>query len=444
MGDVAIAVIEPVVATVDDLDSEGRGVARVDGKVVFITGALPGERVTLRYLRRRRQFDEAVTVEVLDAAPNRVVPRCPHYDLCGGCSLQHLDADAQLEMKQTRLLDDLRHIGKIEPGVVGAPISGERWGYRRKARLGVRHVAKKGGALVGFREKRSNYVAELEGCEVLAPPAGELIAPLKALVTSLDARARIPQVEIAVGDHATALVFRHLDVLSGADRESLQRFSQDHGVCVYLQPGGPETTVLLATAGDALLGYSLADEDLAFHFSPIDFVQVNASVNSALVQRVLALLDPVAGETVLDLFCGLGNFTLPFARRAAHTVGIEGSAELVARAAENAYRNRVDAVDFHTRDLALPESVDPFLARGFHKLFLDPPRSGAACVVERLVPPYPHRLVYVSCNPATLARDAGVLVHRHRMRLLEAAVVDMFPHTNHVESIAVFEPASMR
>lgn len=429
----------PAVLRVDDVDAEGRGIARLDGKVVFIEGALVGETVRARFVRVRGRFDEAVVDAVVTASPHRVVPRCPYFERCGGCSQQHLSHTVQVEVKQRALLGALRSIAHLAPTRVLPPIVGDPWLYRRKARLGVKYVPAKGGALVGFRERGGGRIAEIERCEILAEPMASLIRPLRELVNGLAARSRIPQVEIAVADNATALVFRNLDPLSEADEAALCAFAERHGVQAFQQPGGPDSVAALFPRSPSPLHYRLPGGNGELCFEASDFVQVNSAVNESLVQQAVYLLALDGSESVLDLFCGLGNFTLPIARHARRVHGVEGSESLVRRARENAGRNGSSNASFDTADLFASESVARALHGGWDRLLLDPPRAGAIEVVEGLHAPFPSRLVYVSCNPATLARDAAILVSRHGYRLVAAGVADMFPHTSHVESMALFE-----
>ncbi|HEM47634.1 MAG TPA: 23S rRNA (uracil(1939)-C(5))-methyltransferase RlmD, partial [Alphaproteobacteria bacterium] len=335
----------PLEARIESLSHDGRGVARLDGKTVFVDGALPGERVLLRYRRRRRSFDEAQVVEVLQPSPHRCVPKCPHFGVCGGCSLQHLDPQAQIESKQQVLLDNLERLGGVAPDAVLPPLTGPVWGYRRKARLGVKYVRKKGRVLVGFRERHSSFVAELQRCEVLHPSVGERIADLAALIAGLEARERIAQIEVAVSDAATALVLRNLDPLSEADRERVRAFGHAHGLQMWLQPSGPDSAHSL-DSDDPALTYELPDQQVTLAFRPTDFTQINAAINGATVARALQLLEP-SGERVLDLYCGLGNFTLPLARHAARVVGVEGDQSLIERARANADRNGIANAEFH-------------------------------------------------------------------------------------------------
>jgi 23S rRNA (uracil1939-C5)-methyltransferase len=428
------------VLAIESLAHDGRGVARVDGKAVFVAGALPGERVKARPVKRHRRFDEAVAVEVLEAAAGRVEPRCPHFGTCGGCALQHLDEAHQIEAKRAHVDEQLTRIGRVTPARWLAPLGGAAWAYRRRARLGVKWVPKKGRVLVGFRERATPYIAEIGSCAVLAPPVGHLIGDLAALVGGLSIRDRLPQIEVAVGERATALVLRVLDPPSAADIAALGDFAASHGVEFYLQPGGYDTVAPLDPPATPLT-YTLPDFDVEIGFEPTDFVQVNAGLNRRAVAHAVELLDPQPGETVLDLFCGLGNFTLPLARRAARVVGVEGEAGLVSRARANAARNGIGNAEFHVADLAQDLSTAPWATTPYRRVLLDPPRAGAAAALPLLARLRPARIVYVSCHPASLARDAGELVHVHGFRLEAAGVMDMFPQTAHVESIAVFEAA---
>ncbi len=424
--------------TIDDLSHEGRGVAHVDGKAWFVAGALPGERVRARRTAKHRQYDEAEVLEVLEASPDRVVPTCPHFGTCAGCSLQHLAPAAQIAAKQRTLLENLERIGHVTPARVLAPLQGAPWGYRRRGRLSAKWVEKKGRMLVGFRETNGRYVAELTRCPVLHPAIGERIEPLARLIESMAARSEIPQVEFAVGDGQGALVFRHLVELGAEDRARLVGFARETGLYIYLQSGGLDSVQALEPA-DAALSFALAAYDVTLAFRPLDFIQVNDDINARMIDHALALLDPQPGDRVLDLFCGLGNFTLPLARRAAHVTGVEGEAGLVQRARDNAALNGIGNVEYHAANLA-EDQRDASWARAKHDLvLLDPPRAGAAEVLAYLPRKDTRRVVYVSCHPASLARDAGVLVREHRFKLAAAGVMDMFPHTGHVESIAVFE-----
>ena len=427
-----------VEAEISDLSHDGRGVTHLNGKAVFVSGALAGERVRLRYTGKHRHFDEAVVEQVLSASPDRVDARCAHFGVCGGCALQHLDAAAQIAAKQRVLLENFERIGKVEPQQVLAPLVDTPWGYRRKGRLSVKFVEKKGRVLVGFRESNGRYVADIRRCEVLHPAVGTRIAAIAQLLETLDAKREIPQIEIAAGDDLVALIFRHLQPLSARDSEALAAFGQAHQLGIYLQPGGIDSVAPLWPA-DARLSFRLPAYDVELEFRPLDFVQVNAGMNLRMIDHALALLAPAPTDRVLDLFCGLGNFTLPLARRAAHVTGVEGDAGLVRRAQDNALRNQVRNATFHSADLAADQRDAPWAREDYELLLLDPPRSGAAEILEYLPKRGTRRVVYVSCHPGSLARDAGTLVNRHGFTLRSAGVMDMFPHTAHVESIALFE-----
>jgi len=428
------------VLTVESLDQEGRGIARRDGKTIFIEGALPGERVTCSPYRKKPAYEVATLVKVVKPASQRVTPRCRYFGLCGGCSLQHLDDRAQVAVKQRVLEDSLWHIGRVRPEQILSAIYGPAWGYRHRARLAVRHVPKKGGALVGFHEKRSSYVADMDSCEVLPERYSRMLRPLRDLVDALSIRNRLPKIEIAAGDEADVLVLRVLEPLASADVERLHEFAKRHGVGIYLQPGGPDTALPMSGERAADLYYTLPEFGLRMSFGPTDFTQVNHAVNRVLVRRALALLDPQPGERIADMFCGIGNFTLAIARRGARAVGIEGSAALLKCAAANAEANGLSATAmFVAMDLYRPMGAWPDALEHFDRMLLDPPRDGAVELVKALPDNGPRRIVYVSCNPGTLARDAAVLTQARGYRLSAAGVVNMFPHTSHVESIAVFD-----
>jgi 23S rRNA (uracil1939-C5)-methyltransferase len=437
---------------IDSLDMEARGVGRTvtetgePGKVIFVEGALPGERVTYSSYRRKPSFEQATVVDVLRESVIRTTPRCRFFGTCGGCSMQHLDVRAQIAVKQRVLEDNLMHLGKVRAETVFRPIHGPSWGYRYRARLTVRNVPKKGGVLVGFHERKSSYVADMTSCEVLPPHVSAMLVPLRQLVEGLSIRDRMPQIELAVGSSVTALVLRILEPLNAADEALLRTFADEHRVQFWLQPKGPDTVFPFYPL-DAQLDYTLPEFDIRMPFKPTDFTQVNHQINRVLVGRALRLLAPEKSDRVLDLFCGIGNFTLPLARLAREVVGIEGSDALTARALENAKENGVDGhTSFACRNL-FEVSADDLRALGaFDKFLVDPPREGALAVSKALADiaqsgdgPLPSRIVYVSCNPATLARDAGLLVHEAGYRLKGAGVVNMFPHTSHVESIALFE-----
>lgn len=429
------------IVTIESLDNEGRGIAHVDGKVIFIEGALPGELVEFSSYRRKPSYEQATVTKVLRASSQRVVPACPHFGVCGGCALQHLNIAAQTAAKQRVVEDALWHIGRLKPEQIYPPIAGSAWGYRHRARFSARWVAKKGGALIGFREKHSSFVAVMDSCAVLPPVVSALIPELKQLIALMSEPEHFPQIEVAVGEVQTVLLLRHLSPLSGEDEEHLRRFADAHGVVWFLQSKGPETVALFYPEDAPSLMYALPDFDLTFLFSPTEFTQVNTGVNRMLVRRAMALLDPQPGERIVDLFCGLGNFTLPIARLGATVVGIEGSTALVQRAEENAELNGLSAqCTFASANLFEVTEAD-FIALGqVDKLLIDPPREGAIALVNALpAEGGAQRIVYVSCNPATLARDAAVLVNEKGYVLRGAGIASMFPHTSHVESIAVFE-----
>lgn len=424
-------------ADITDLSHEGRGVARVDGKVVFIDGALPGERVRAWRSRRGRHFDEARTLEVLHASPDRVPARCAHYGQCSGCVLQHLHPERQIEAKQRVLIENLARIGKVEAERWLPPLRAASWGYRRKGRFSVRWVEKKGRALLGFREVNPRFVADLRECHTVVPEIAAQLPALAELVNTLDACKQIPQIEFIAGATAAALVFRHLQALGADDIERLRAFARRSGLHVYLQPGGPDSLHALDDVEPDLY-WRIPDYGLELAFRPLDFIQVNADLNLLMIARAIELLAPQEDERVLDLFAGLGNFTLPLARKAADVVGIEGEAGLVARARANAKRNGLANVRFFVADLSRDMRGEVWMAGGFHKILLDPPRAGAAEVLAQLPLKGVRRIVYVSCHPGSLARDAGYLVHERGWRLSAAGVMDMFPHTAHVESMALF------
>ena len=440
----------PFELEITDLSHDGRGVARRPeghahaGKAVFVSGALPGERVVVRQTGRQRSFDDARTLEVLRASPDRVAPRCAHFGTCGGCALQHFDESKQIHAKQRVLLENLERIGHVAPASVLEPLVDAAWGYRRKGRFSVRRVEKKGKTLVGFREQDPRFVADIGECHTVIPQIGSRIGALAALVDGLDARRDIPQIEFIAGDPTpdfcgVALVFRHLQPLSQADRERLVGFGREHGFAIFLQPGGIDSVHALWPE-DPRLAFKLPQWDVELLFKPLDFIQVNAGLNSRMIQRTLELLAVQPGERVLDLFCGLGNFTLPLAGGAAEVVGVEGDPGLVSRARDNAAHNRLPNAQFHAADLARDLSGQPWMRAGFDRLLLDPPRSGAIEVLRQLPLKGLQRIVYVSCHPGSLARDAGYLVNERGWTLQAAGVMDMFPHTAHVESIALFTP----
>jgi len=455
----AAPALEPGVLDIESIDLEARGVGRLPpdpgkkgGKVVFVEGALPGERVRFRSSVRKRKYEIARLIEVIKPSAARVVPPCPHFKNCGGCSMQHLDPAAQLAIKQRVLEDNLRHIGKVRPGLLLRPVQGPDWGYRFRARLSVRYVPRKGGVVVGFRERKMNFVVDMDQCPVLPPHVSALLLPLRDMISALSIRERLPQIEYAQGADATVFVLRILDALTPADEDIVRAFADAHQVQIWLQTKGLETVQPFHPPADTApaLTYNLPEFGITMPFRPTDFTQVNHRINRVLVSQALGLLRPEPGERVLDLFCGIGNFTLPLARRAASVHGIEGSDALVARAADNARANGIDHATFAVRNLfeVTPDEVASW--GRFDRWLIDPPRDGALAVSQALAALavrgdralLPKRIVYVSCNPATLARDAAVLVNEGGFRLESAGVVNMFPHTSHVESMAVFLPPS--
>jgi 23S rRNA (uracil1939-C5)-methyltransferase len=425
-------------ADIVDLAHDGRGIARLDGKAVFVDGALPGERVRLRIFKRRRQLDEAGLVDVLIASPDRVAPACTHFGICGGCSLQHLSAGAQIAAKERQLLENLQRIGRVRPEQVLAPMRGPEWAYRRRARLGVKYVHKKGRVLAGFREREKPYIADVRRCEILQAPLADLPRDLAALVETLAIREKVPQVEVAGGDAAIALVFRVLEAPGLEDIEKIAAFGARLGVQVFLQSGGLDTVRPLLSSYPPL-SYAVDGGSAVIEFGPVDFIQVNREINASMVGAAMAMLSPAPDDTVLDLFCGLGNFTLPLARRARRVVGVEGDAALVAKAEANAARNGVGNAAFFKENLFEPAQFGPWASGRYEGVLLDPPRAGASALLARMAQWQPRRIVYISCHPGSLARDAEILVHTQGFKLTYAGVMDMFPHTTHVESMAVFE-----
>ena len=426
-----------------NLTHDGRGVGRrpegqaSPGKTVFISGALPGEIVMAQQTGRQRSFDEAKTVQVLQPASDRVAPRCLHFGTCGGCALQHLDEAQQIHAKQRVLLENLERIGHVTPETVLPALTDAAWGYRRKGRFSVRRVEKKDKTLVGFREQDPRFVADLSECHTVIPQIGTRIPALSALIDGMEARSEIPQIEFIAGDDTVVLVFRHLAPLSERDHEALVAFAKEHDFAIFLQPGGIDSVHALWPEYPTL-AFRLPQWDVELQFRPLDFIQVNAGLNQKMIASALALLDAQPHERVLDLFCGLGNFTLPLARGAREVVGVEGDVGLVKRAQANALHNGIDNAHFHAADLAQDLRGHTWMREGFDRVLLDPPRSGADAVLKQLPLKGLKRIVYVSCHPASLARDAGYLVNERGWKLRAAGVMDMFPHTAHVESIAMF------
>ena len=427
-------------AVIESIDQEGVGIAHVEGKVVFIEGGITGERVVYAPRRSRGNFDLGTVTHVLQESSQRVKPRCTYFGACGGCAMQHIEAAAQVAAKQRVLEDNLERIGKVKPDHILPPVIGPAWGYRNRARLSVHYVAKKGGVLVGFHERKSSFVADTMWCEVLPAAVASLIAPLREMFTSMHLRDRIPQIELAVGEDVTVMVLRNLEAIPEGDAQKLREFADRHGIQWWLQPKGPDTAHPFHPVEAPVLDYALPEFGLRMRFGPTEFTQVNAGVNRVLVKRAIDMLDPKPGERVGDLFCGLGNFSLPLATRGAQVIGMEGAASLVARASSNARLNGLESLaTFVAHDLYKDAEGALALLGPVDKLLIDPPRDGALDICKALPDSgNPSRIVYVSCSPSTLARDANVLVNVKGYRLDAAGVVNMFPHTGHVESMALF------
>ena len=432
--------LPPQRATINSLSHDGRGIAHIQGKITFIEGALPGEDILFNYTNRRSKFDEGKMHESLTIAPERTSPECEHFATCGGCNLQHLQPHAQRTHKANILFEQLQHFGRLIPTTKLPVLTGPVWGYRRKARLGVKYITKKNKLLVGFREKNGHFLTDINMCPVLHPSVEQLIIPLKKCLLTLAAYQTITQIEIAIGDHQTALIFRHLGILDTDDLNKLAHFGEQHNLHVYLQSGGHKSIKLLwPPSATTYLSYTLPEQQLELDFHPADFTQVNADMNQQMVQYALELLAPQATDHVLDLFCGLGNFSLPLAKYAQQVIGVEGHPTMVARAVHNAQRNSLTNVNFYSANLASNCAHEPWAKQTYHKILLDPPRTGALDIIRHFPTFQAKRIVYISCNPATLARDAGELVHQQGYRLNAAGIMDMFPHTAHVEAVAVFE-----
>ena len=427
------------IAEVENLTHEAQGVTRIDNKTVFIDGALPGEKVSFRYTRRKRNFDEAELVEILEASPDRVEPRCKYFGLCGGCSFQHIKPERQIEYKEKQLLDAFQHVGGMAiPELIPPLESAAHWGYRTKARLGAKWVKKKDRVLVGFREKRKPYIADMLSCEILPPEISKLLPEFSNLIMSLSNPARIPQIEVAATSDINAFIIRHLYELTAEDEEKMKAFSAQHKIAMYLQAKGPDSITLLYP-DTVTLKYEIPPYGVSFDFLPSDFTQVNQTINARMVSLALELLELKDTDKVVELFSGLGNFSLPIAKQVDHITAFEGDKGLVERAALNAAKNGIENIDFHACDLfGKVDSVKELLPSKYNKLFLDPPRSGAIQILPEVVNKKIERIVYVSCNPATLARDAKLLVEELGFKLQKAGVMDMFPQTSHVESIALF------
>lgn len=429
---------EPVTATIESLSHEGRGITHVGGKTVFVDETLPGETVSFQYTRQHSRYSEAIPLEILEPSPERIPAKCDFFSICGGCSFQHVSSGYQIKHKQQTLSEQFQRIGGIQPREWLPPLTGPAWGYRRRARLAVKYVEKKQRLLVGFREKSSPFVADISHCEVLHRGVGDLLEPLQELISGLSVIRQLPQIEIAVADNAVALVFRHLQALTDIDRTLLEAFAARYGIRVYLQPGGLNTVTPLTTGREDPLFYHLGQPPIKYFFLPTDFIQVNARINEAMVELAIQLLALDGSQQVLDLFCGLGNFSLPLARKSKSVTAIEGDAGLIERARKNADHNNIDNIKFHTANLADDKIASEFMANSYDRVMLDPPRTGADIIIRQLNHKPVDRVVYVSCNPATLARDAGILVNEMGYRLDLAGVMDMFPQTAHIESIALF------
>ncbi|RUR11083.1 23S rRNA (uracil(1939)-C(5))-methyltransferase RlmD [Legionella septentrionalis] len=431
----------PVQAVIEKLSHDGRGIARIEGKTTFVQGALSGETVTFEYLRQKKDFDEGKLLSIMERSQDRSEPACSHYDLCGGCSLQHLHEEKQIVEKQMQLADLLSRIGHVEPKYWLLPLTAQAWNYRNKARLSVRFVEKKQATLVGFRERNNpRFITEIHHCPVLNAKVDANISVLRTLLAAFSDPHSIAQVEVAAGDEDVALIFRNLSPLSIDDEVKLQQFAKDTGFKIFLQPGGPESVFLFypKEAGE-FLTYALPEQGIRFKFHPTDFTQVNSSLNQIMVKQALTLLDLCCDDKVLDLFCGLGNFSLPMAKLCHRVVGVEGSQTMVQRASMNAKCNAIDNTEFFCANLEDEEALALLRPYQFNKVLLDPPRTGALTIVQNINKIAPQRIVYISCNPATLARDAGILVKQQGYQMTAAGVMDMFPHTAHVESIALFE-----
>ncbi len=429
----------PVNATIESLAHDGRGITHVDGKVVFIDEALPGEELEFIYTDSRRDYAEGKVVKLHTKAENRVDPECPHFGVCGGCSFQHVKNEAQIEIKEGLLQEQFNRIGKIDIPQIWEPITGPYWKYRRKARMGVKYVAKKGRVLVGFRERRNPFLAEIESCKVMHPSVGEKLMELSEMIGGLTIKDKIPQIEVAIGDEDCVLAFRVLEPPTPEDKERMRSFGQQHNMSICLQSKGPDTIMPIEGEAEIIPTYALPDQGIEFKFKPAMFTQVNYEINKQMVSRVIETLNLNENDRVLDLFCGLGNFTLPMATKAGYVVGVEGDRPLVNHAKENAIHNGLQNVDFHVADLSKDVSDQAWARQKFNKILLDPSRAGAAEVLHNLKHWNPEQILYVSCNPSTLARDAGILVNDLGYTIVKAGVMDMFPQTGHVESIALFE-----
>lgn len=431
----------PQITKIDNLSHDGKGVARINGKATFIQGALPGEMVQFKYTLKKKDFDEGLLLEVLEPSALRVEPKCPHYSMCGGCSLQHLSNEEQIAYKQEQLLDLLARYGHTQPQIIVPPLVANSWHYRNKARLSVRYVEKKQSALVGFRERANpRYITEISQCPILNAKLDADLIPLRQLIDSLEDKHCIAQIEVAAGDEEIALIFRNLTPLIAADEIKIKQFAQTYQYKIFLQPGGPESVFCFyPPKSTEFLTYSLEEYALRFQFHPTDFTQINAPLNRSMVHLALELMDLKSSDVVLDLFCGLGNFSLPMAKFCSKVVGFEGSSAMVERAYMNARANDLSNIAFFAANLDDVAAVKKLMQHDCNKVLIDPPRSGALEIVKQMGMLNPKRIVYVSCNPITLARDTDILVNHKGYKLIKAGVMDMFPQTAHVESIALFE-----
>lgn len=423
---------------IEKLSHDGRGIAHIEGKICFVSNALPGERVRIAIQNSKRNFSEASTLEVLSKGDSRITPACEHYTVCGGCSLQHVSQDEQIKLKQSVLLEQLSHFGNIKPDNLLEPLRAQPYQYRRKARIGLKYVAKKGKVVLGFRERSGRYITDCNHCEVLHPRLSALWEPIRNAIEALSIKQEIPQIECAVGDTQVALVIRHLQPLTQEDVDTLTAFAHEHCVDVYLQPKGPKTVhQIYPNPGTGRVSYSLPEFGVTLLAHPLDFMQVNADINQQMIDRAIQLLDLNSNDTVLDLFCGLGNFTLPMAKTAKQVTGVEGEASMVERVLENASFNQCINIEAYCADLSQDVSQQSWAQKSYTKLLIDPARAGAQEVIALIGTLKPERICYVSCNPATLARDAGLLA-AWGYRLDSAGIMDMFTHTHHTEALALF------
>lgn len=430
---------DPIEVQIETLSAEGRGIAHVDDRTVFVDQALAGERVLFKYTRVKKNIAEGRAFEILQPSPDRVVPECGAFEMCGGCSLQHMSTEAQLELKQKTFLEHLEHIAEVVPGNVLSPVTGPVWSYRHKARLGVRYVPKKDKVLVGFRERGSSFITDTERCEILHSSVGLIVDELAQCIGRMELKRQIPQIEVAVGDNQTVLVFRHLEAMAESDRELLRELAVKHQLVIYLQAGSPDELEPLWPEQPEPLFYELKEHDVRIEFQPADFTQVNPEINRKMLGAAIGFLQLDKSDHVLDLFCGLGNFSLPMARQCAHVTAVEGSVAMVRKGRDNAAGNNIENIDFVHADLYSDDiATAPWLKQKYNKILLDPPRSGADAILKYLRKMDAEKIVYVSCHPATLARDAAVLVNELGYTLTDAGIMDMFPHTTHVESMAVF------